>query len=89
MVQGKGSSRERFLHVTFSSGTGTASLRVLRVHVWRKLTALGALYLHPAVCLLPAREPLVHQVNRLLARVHAEGGNALVFTIEVPDPAEY
>lgn len=86
MVQGKETSRERFLLITFSTGMGTASLRV---QVWRKLTSLGALYVHDAVCLLPAREPLVREVDRLLARVRAGRGNGGVFTIDVPDPAEY
>lgn len=86
MVQGKESSRERFLLVTFSTGMATASLRV---QVWRKLTSLGAYYLHSAVCLLPAREPLVREVDRLLARVRAQRGTGGVFTIDLPDPAEY
>ncbi|MGH3681788.1 MAG: Chromate resistance protein ChrB [Natronosporangium sp.] len=86
MVQGKESGRERLLLVTFSTGMGTASLRV---QVWRKLTSLGAHYLHDAVCLLPAREPLVREVDRLLARVHTQRGNGTALTIDVPDPAEY
>jgi hypothetical protein len=61
----------------------------LRVHVWRKLRSLGALYLQQSVCLLPARDRLVREVDRLRARVRAEGGTGRVLTITVPDPQEY
>lgn len=86
MSASKRSESERFLLVTVSSAGGPDSLRV---HVWRKLRSLGALYLQQSVCLLPARDRLVREVGRLLARVRAEGGAGRVLTITVPDPPEY
>lgn len=78
--------RDSFLLISVSTAGGTASLRVA---VWRKLRALGAHYLQQSVCLLPARPLVVRQVGRLLARVHAEGGNGQVLTITVPDEAQH
>jgi hypothetical protein len=77
---------ERLLLVSISTAGGPASLRV---QVWRKLRSLGALYLQQSVCLLPAREGLVREVGRLLARVHSQGASGRVLTIEVPDEREY
>jgi hypothetical protein len=59
------------------------------VRVWRKLRSLGALYLHQSVCLLPDREPVRRQVQRLLASVRADGGTARSLTVTVEDPAQY
>jgi hypothetical protein len=79
-------SRERFLLISISSAGGPASLRVA---VWRKLRSLGAVYLQQSVCLLPARTQIERQTRRLLARVHADGGNGQTLTIDVPDAAEH
>lgn len=68
----------RWLLLTISTAGGPAGLRV---HVWRKLRSLGALYLHQSVCLLPAREPLLRHVRRLLDRVHREGGSGRYLTL--------
>lgn len=86
MSAGVEAEREPFLLISLSTAGGTASLRVA---AWRKLRALGAVYLQQSVCLLPAREPVVRHVRRLLARVHADGGTGQILTITVPDPAEY
>lgn len=86
MPPGERPEPEPFLLVTVSTAGGPDSLRV---HVWRKLRSLGALYLQQSVCLLPARDRLVREVRRLLARVHAEGGTGQVLTITVPDQHEY
>jgi hypothetical protein len=77
---------ERFLLVSVSTAGGQPSLRV---HVWRKLHSLGALYLQQSVCLLPAREHPAREVRRLLARVHAEGATGRTITVEVPDEREH
>ncbi len=60
----------------------------LRVQVWRKLRALGALYLQQSVCLLPARPPVVREIRRLVDRVRHQGGTARVLPMAVTDPAE-
>ena len=75
-----------WLLVTASSAGATDSLRVA---VWRKLRSLGALYLQQSVCLLPAREPVRRQVQRLLASVRADGGTARSLTVTVDDATEY
>lgn len=80
------SEPERLLLVTVSTAGGPDSLRV---HVWRKLRSLGALYLQQSVCLLPAHDRLVRDVGRLLARVRAEGGTGQALTIVVPEQQEY
>ena len=78
--------REAFLLVTVSTVGGPPSLRV---QVWRKLRSLGALYLQQSVCLLPARDRLVREVGRLLARVHDQDASGRVLTIQVPDAGEH
>jgi hypothetical protein len=81
-----GSARERFLLVSASTAGAPAATRV---RAWRRLRSLGALYLQQSVCLLPAREPVRRQVQRLLASVHADGGTARSLTVMVDDAAEY
>src|SRR5215472_18038428 len=78
--------RERFLLVSASTAGASPATRV---RVWRKLRSLGALYLQQSVCLLPAREPVRRQVQRLLASVRADGGTARSLTVMVDDAAEY
>jgi uncharacterized protein YdbL (DUF1318 family) len=80
------SSAERFLLVWASTAGATPATRV---RVWRKLRSLGALYLQQSVCLLPDREPVRRQVQRLLASVRADGGTARSLTMTVDDEAEY
>jgi hypothetical protein len=77
---------DRFLLISVSTVGGPPSLRV---HVWRKLRSLGALYLQQSVCLLPARDRPSREVARLLARVRADGGTGRAITIAVPDGLEY
>jgi Protein ChrB, N-terminal len=81
-----GPGRDRFLLVSASTAGAPAAARV---RVWRKLRSLGALYLQQSVCLLPAREPVRRQVQRLLASVRADGGTARSLTVTVDDAAEY
>lgn len=68
------------------STTGGAT--ALRMHVWRKLKSLGALYLQSSVCLLPNRPPVAREVHRLADRVHRDGGTARVLQVLLPDPAQ-
>ncbi|WP_406482605.1 Chromate resistance protein ChrB [Streptomyces sp. NBC_01615] len=75
-----------FLLVSASTaGAPTAT----RVRVWRKLRSLGALYVQQSVCLLPDRDPVRRQVQRLIASVRKDGGTARSLTVAVTDPAEY
>lgn len=55
----------------------------LRVTVWRKLKALGALYLQQSVCLLPALPAVGQELDRLTQRVQSEGGTIRVLAITV------
>jgi uncharacterized protein YdbL (DUF1318 family) len=79
-------ARERFLLVSASTAGAPAATRI---RAWRKLRALGALYLQQSVCLLPAWKPVHRQVQRLLASVRADGGTARSLTVTVDDAAEY
>ncbi|WP_326835155.1 Chromate resistance protein ChrB [Amycolatopsis rhabdoformis] len=79
------SERSAWLLISVSTAGGPDRLRV---HVWRKLRSLGALYLQQSVCLLPARPGPVRDVGRLAGRVRHEGGTARVLTMQFGDPAE-
>src|SRR4029453_7538187 len=60
----------------------------LRVQVWRRLPALGALDLQQSVCLLPDRPEVTRAVRRLLDRVHRDGGEGRLLKIALTDPVE-
>lgn len=75
-----------FLLVSASTAGAPAATRV---RVWRKLRSLGALYLQQSVCLLPDRDPVRRQVQRLIASVRKDGGTARSLTVTVTDGAEY
>ena len=70
--------------MSVSTAGGAASLRV---HVWRKLRSLGALYLQQSVCLLPATTDVARDVRRLAGRVRQGGGTARVLPMAFTDPA--
>ena len=74
-----------WLLVTVSTAGAPASLRV---HVWRRLRSLGALYLQQSVCLLPAHDTTIRAVRRLADRVHRDGGQARVLQLALADPGE-
>jgi hypothetical protein len=76
---------EGWLLIAVSTAGAPASTRV---HVWRKLRGLGALYLQQSVCLLPDRPEPARQVRRLLDRVRAEGGSGRLLRTRFTDPAE-
>ena len=76
---------ERWLLVTVSLTAGQASLRV---HVWRRLRSLGAVYLQSSVCLLPDRAEVLREVRRLLDRVHREGGAGRLLRVALTEPGE-
>lgn len=70
--------------ITVSTGGSST----LRVHCWRKLRSLGALYLQSSVCLLPQTTETKRAVARLLDRVRREGGSGRMLAITITDPAE-
>lgn len=74
-----------WLLIAVSTAGASASLRV---HVWRKLRGLGALYLQQSVCLLPDRPEITRQVRRLIERVRAEGGATRLLRMHLADHAE-
>ncbi|GAB3434071.1 Chromate resistance protein ChrB [Flindersiella endophytica] len=69
-----------------SISTGAAAS--LRVHVWRTLRKLGAVYLQQSVCLLPDRPAVGKAIARLVARVRDQGGTARAIRIAITNRAE-
>jgi hypothetical protein len=74
----------RWLLVSITSGADAS----LRVHVWRQLRKLGAVYLQSSVCLLPEVGGVAQTVQRLAARVRDNGGKARVLHTVFVDRAE-
>ncbi len=66
----------------------SAGAGALRMHVWRKLRSLGALYLQQSVCVLPARPAVMKEVSRLVDRVRRQGGAARVLRMEFTDAGD-
>ncbi|WP_431904338.1 Chromate resistance protein ChrB [Nonomuraea sp. bgisy101] len=66
----------------------TGAVASLRVHVWRQLRKLGAIYIQQSICLLPDRPPITKAVTRLLARVRAQGGQARCLHVRLTDTDE-
>ncbi|HEV7931100.1 MAG TPA: Chromate resistance protein ChrB [Actinomadura sp.] len=78
-------SEQAWLLVAVSTAGAADSLRV---HVWRKLRGLGAVYVQQSVCLLPDRPSVAGVVRRLVAKVCAEGGTARCLHLRIDDPVE-
>jgi hypothetical protein len=78
------SGSERWLLLTVS----TAGSSTLRVHAWRKLRSLGALYLQNSVALLPERPETRRAAAKLLDRLRRSGGEARLLPITITDPIE-
>jgi hypothetical protein len=74
----------RWLLVSITTGADAS----LRVHVWRQLRKLGAVYLQNSVCLLPEIGAVSQTVQRLAARVNGSGGKARVLHTRFTDAAE-
>lgn len=75
----------QWLLISVSTAGASASLRVT---VWRQLKALGALYLHQSVCVLPARPGTRRAVGGLSERVGQGGGSVRTLSIRVTDPGQ-
>lgn len=59
----------------------------LRVQVWRRLRAAGALGIHNGVWVLPRTPDHEHFLHQLLADVLTQGGNGLLFVASPLDAA--
>ena len=66
----------------------TGGSSTLRVHVWRKLRSLGALYLQNSVALLPDHAETSRAVTKLVDRVRRSGGTGRVLSITLLDESE-
>jgi len=75
-------SMSDWLLVTTSTSGGSSTLRVW---VWRRLRSLGAHYLQQSVCVLPATTETTRAVNRMLARLHEQGGQGSALNIAITD----
>src|SRR4029453_15220873 len=84
MAQASTSERGWLLLTVSTAGAPPA----LRVQVWRRLRALGALYLQQSVCLLPDRPEVTRAVRRLLDRGHRDGGPGRLLKGPLTDPVE-
>ena len=78
-------SDEAWLLITVSTVGGPSSLRV---HVWRKLRSLGALYVQQSACLLPDRPELARATLRLVDRVRHDGGSGRVLHVRLTERTE-
>jgi hypothetical protein len=59
----------------------------LRLSVWRKLSALGALYLQDAVCVLPSKPELDEALREVYSLVVESGGSGHLFEATIIEPA--
>jgi len=89
------------LHLSFCYSLGMANVGWLlfyyqvpaspsthRAYVWRKLKALGALYLQNSICILPAKEEFSSRLKELKDELIARGGEASLLGIELVEKAE-
>lgn len=59
-----------------------------RMAVWRKLKALGAVYLHNGICLLPMNPDHLRQIKMLAHDVDEMGGEAVLLEAAPLDPTQ-
>ena len=62
----------------------------LRLHIWRKLQAMGALHVQNAAWLLPSRPNLDENMQYIAAQIEERGGSCYLFTASalLPGSAE-
>src|ERR1051326_1840894 len=58
----------------------------LRLLIWRKLQAMGALYVQNAACVLPARPDLDENMQYIAAQIEEMGGSCYLFTASLQLP---
>jgi hypothetical protein len=68
--------------------TVPASPSTHRAYAWRKLKALGALYLQNSTCLLPSAAGLARGLAELREEIAARGGEASLLEMELVDGSE-
>lgn len=56
--------------------------------MWRKLKGWGGLYLQQSVCVLPHRENLQQQLEKLRAEIASGNGEADLLTVQIEDEAQ-
>jgi hypothetical protein len=76
-----GAAPNRWLLVNLATGDSSAAA----LDAWRRLRALGAHHLQPAVCLLPERPETRSALERIAVRLRRAGGHARVFRIGLLD----
>ena len=59
-----------------------------RAYAWRKLKAMGALYLQNSICFLPSRDELRGKLGELRDEIVARGGEASLLELELVDKGE-
>ena len=59
-----------------------------RVAVWKKLKEIGAVYLQPAVAVVPQRDGLIDALDALKETIRSYGGKSAVLTMEFADKAD-
>ena len=59
-----------------------------RVTIWRELKRLGGLYLQQCVCIVPALNEVVAELERIAARIPAMGGEVTLLDVPRLRPGE-
>jgi hypothetical protein len=57
-----------------------------RVGIWRDLKRLGGLYLQQCVCIVPDRPALAAELDRIVGKIVAGGGESTIFPVPVLPP---
>ncbi len=65
-----------------------ASPSTHRSYVWRKLKALGALYLQNSICILPSIEPVEETLRQLHAEIVNRNGAAIILHVNLLNEEE-
>ena len=65
-----------------------ASPSTHRAYAWRKLKAIGAVYVQNSICILPSRAPLEEKLFHLREEITARGGEVKLLHVDLRDPEE-
>ena len=75
----------KFLALSYSLPANPSRYRVA---VWKKLKEIGAVYLQPAVAVVPQRDALFDALDALKDTIRSYGGKSTVLTIDFADKAD-